>query len=54
MLSILIAVLLFILVVGGGGYYGYRSWGLPGGFSLGSVLLVLFVLWLFYGRGGIG
>ncbi len=45
MTTILIAVLLIVLF--GGGWYGYKRHGAHGlGFASGLVLLVLLVLWL--------
>lgn len=41
---LLIIVILLLLFGGGGGYYVYGAPGLGGG--LGTVLLILLVLWL--------
>ena len=38
---------MLILLLGGGGYYGYNAWGGPGlGGVLGLVLVIVLVLWL--------
>ncbi len=50
MSTILIVVLLVVLLGGGGGYYGYNRFGASGlGGVLGSVLIVLGVVWLLGG-----
>jgi hypothetical protein len=44
---LLIIILLVLLFGGGGGYYGYSRWGLGGGLGiLGTVLLIVLVLYL--------
>lgn len=44
---LLLIVLLILLVGGGGGYYGYSRWGYGGGLGiLGTVLLIVLVLYL--------
>lgn len=47
-MNVIVIVLLVLLLCGGGGFYGFNTyhagWGFPGG--LGTVLLVLLVLWL--------
>ena len=46
--TILIIVVVILLLGGGGGYYGYRRYGGAGlGGTLGLVLLIFLVLWLF-------
>jgi hypothetical protein len=46
MLLILI-ILLILLIGGGGGYYGYNRWGYGGGLGiLGTVLVIVLVLYL--------
>ena len=48
-MPLLIIVLLLLLVVfgGGGGYYGYSRWGPRGGMGVvGTVLLIVVVLYL--------
>lgn len=44
---LLIIILLVLLLGGGGGYYGYSRWGSRGGFGIvGTVLLIVLVLYL--------
>ena len=46
----LLLIILLVLVFGGGGYYGYSRWGTGGGLGIvGTVLLVLVVVYLFGG-----
>jgi len=46
----LLLIILLVLVFGGGGYYGYSRWGTGGGLGIvGTVLLVLVVMYLFGG-----
>jgi hypothetical protein len=45
MLTLLIIVLLVVLLAGGG--YGYRRWGTGGGLGIvGTVLVIVLILWL--------
>lgn len=47
MSTILIVILLILLLGGGGGYFGYKRFGGAGlGGALGTVLIVIVVLWL--------
>ena len=44
---LLLIVILILLFGGGGGYYGYSRWGSRGGFGiLGTVLLIVLILYL--------
>ena len=44
---LLLIILLVLLFGGGGGYYGYSRWGTGGGLGiLGTVLLILVVVYL--------
>jgi len=44
---LLIIVLVLLLLGGGGGYYGYSRWGPRGGLGIvGTVLLIVVVLYL--------
>jgi len=44
---LLLIVLLVLLFGGGGGYYGYSRWGTGGGLGIvGTVLLIVFVVYL--------
>lgn len=44
---IVIVIILVLLFGGGGGYYAHSQYGLPGlGGALGTVLIVLVVVWL--------
>lgn len=51
----IILIILVVLIFGGGfGYYGHRTWGesngLAGpGIGLGTIVLILAVIWLFGG-----
>jgi hypothetical protein len=46
-MTLLLIILLVLLLAGGGGYWGYSTWGPSGGFGvLGTVLLIVLVLWL--------
>jgi preprotein translocase subunit SecG len=46
MSTILIIIVLLLLFGGGGGYYGYSRYGSRGlGGVLGSVIVILIVLW---------
>ena len=46
----LLLIILLVLVFGGGGYYGYSRWGTGGRLGIvGTVLLVLVVVYLFGG-----
>jgi hypothetical protein len=47
---LLLIILLVLLFGGGGGYYGYSRWGAGGGLGiLGTVLLILLVVYLLGG-----
>jgi Protein of unknown function (DUF3309) len=44
---LLLIIILILLFGGGGGYYGYSRWGTGGGLGiLGTVLLIVLVLYL--------
>jgi hypothetical protein len=44
---LLIVLILLVLLLGGGGYYGYSRWGPGGGLGIvGTVLLVVVLLYL--------
>lgn len=44
---LLLIVVLVLLFGGGGGYYGYSRWGTGGGMGiLGTVLVIVLVLYL--------
>jgi hypothetical protein len=44
---LLLLIVLLLLFGGGGGYYGYSRWGAPGGLGIvGTVLLIVVVLYL--------
>ena len=44
---LLLIILLVLLFGGGGGYYGYSRWGARGGLGIvGTVLLVVVILYL--------
>jgi hypothetical protein len=44
---LLLIILLVLLFAGGGGYYGYSRWGTGGGLGIvGTVLLIVLVLYL--------
>jgi hypothetical protein len=44
---LLLILVLLLLFGGGGGYYGYSRWGAPGGLGVvGTVLLIVVVLYL--------
>jgi hypothetical protein len=44
---LLLIIVLILLFGGGGGYYGYSRWGAGGGLGiLGTVLLIVLVLYL--------
>jgi hypothetical protein len=44
---LLLIIVLVLLFGGGGGYYGYSRWGTGGGLGiLGTVLLIVLVLYL--------
>lgn len=44
---LLLIIILILLFGGGGGYYGYSRWGMGGGLGiLGTVLLIVLVLYL--------
>jgi hypothetical protein len=50
MLLLIVLILLVLLLGGGGGYYGYSRWGPGGGLGIvGTVLLVVVLLYLFGG-----
>jgi len=47
---LLLILLLVLLFAGGGGYYGYSRWGTGGGLGIvGTVLLVVVLVYLFGG-----
>jgi hypothetical protein len=47
---LLLIIILVLLFGGGGGYYGYSRWGTGGGLGiLGTVLLILLVVYLLGG-----
>jgi hypothetical protein len=47
---LLLIIVLVLLFGGGGGYYGYSRWGSGGGIGIvGTVLLVVLLLYLFGG-----
>jgi hypothetical protein len=44
---LLLIILLLLLFGGGGGYYGYSRWGTRGGFGIvGTVLVILLIVYL--------
>ena len=44
---LLLLIILLLLFGGGGGYYGYSRWGAGGGLGiLGTVVLIMVVLYL--------
>ena len=44
---LLLIIVLLLLFGGGGGYYGYSRWGRSGGLGMvGTVLLIVVVLYL--------
>jgi hypothetical protein len=46
-LSMLLLIIVLLLLFGGGGYYGYSRWGTRGGLGIvGTVLLIVLVLYL--------
>ena len=58
-MALLLIVIVLVLIFGGGGgfYYGNRQFGSPvygGGFGLGTVLLILLVLYLLGGLHHLG
>jgi hypothetical protein len=48
---IILLIILLLLFAGGGGYYGYGRWGLGGGagISLGTILMIVLVVYLLGG-----
>lgn len=47
---LLLIIILILLFGGGGGYYGYSRWGVGGGFGiLGTVLLIVLIIYLLRG-----
>jgi len=43
---LLLIIVLVLLFGGGGGYYGFSRWGPGGGLGIvGTVLLILIILW---------
>ena len=47
---LILIILLVLLFGGGGGYYGYSRWGTGGGLGIvGTVLLIVLVLYLVVG-----
>ena len=47
---LLLIILLVLLFGGGGGYYGYSRWGAGGGLGMvGTILLIVLVIYLFGG-----
>jgi hypothetical protein len=47
---LLLLIILVLLFGGGGGYYGYSRWGTGGGIGiLGTVLLIVLVVYLLGG-----
>ena len=47
---LLLIIILVLLFGGGGGYYGYSRWGTGGGLGiLGTVLLIVLVVYLLGG-----
>ena len=46
-LIIIILVLLF------GGWFGYHRWGYGGGIGIGGILLIVLIVYLLVGRGGL-
>ena len=46
-MGLIILIIILILVFGGGGYYAHSNYGMPGlGGVLGTVLIVVLILWL--------
>jgi hypothetical protein len=44
---LLLIIILVLLFAGGGGYYGFSRWGTGGGLGIvGTVLLIVLVLYL--------
>ena len=48
----LIRIILLVLLFGGG-FFGYSRYGTSGGMGIGGVVLVILLIWLFMG-GGLG
>jgi hypothetical protein len=47
---LILLIILLLLLGGGGGYYGYSRWGASGGLGIvGTILLVVVVLYAFGG-----
>jgi hypothetical protein len=47
---LLVIILVLLLLGGGGGYYGYSRWGTGGGLGIvGTVLLILLLVYMFGG-----
>ena len=47
---LLLIIILVLLFGGGGGYYGYSRWGTGGGLGVvGTVLVIVLVVYLFGG-----
>jgi hypothetical protein len=47
MQMLLLIIILVLLFAGGGGYYGFSRWGTGGGLGIvGTVLLIVLVLYL--------
>lgn len=52
-MNVLVIVILLILLLGGGAsFHGYNNWGhgIGGGISLGTILLICLIVWLFGNR----
>ena len=53
-MTLLLIIVVLVLLFGGGGYYGYNRFGGAGlGVVLGTLIIVLLVLWLLGALGGV-
>ena len=49
----MLILLILLLLLFGGGFFGYNRYGRSGGLSVGGVVLIILLVWLFMG-GGMG
>jgi hypothetical protein len=47
----MLILIVLLLVLFGGGFWGYQSYGPPGGLGIGGIVLLILVFYLLLGHG---
>jgi len=48
---LMLILIVLLLVLFGGGFWGYQSYGPPGGLGIGGIVLLILVFYLLLGHG---